>query len=452
MSHQVELFAPLAGLITKARAHLTAESSVKDVTTAVKQSGLLDFVSDRIFEYTGMKNATLVITKSMTPDASTAMLYFMAAQKKVGEVKHRNAIGLIRTYGKAQGTMSSPLVRDLFNVARKKQTSTVSELPDLGWFQIYIRMSKGLFLPDQTGQFRYSDREVAGIICHEIGHTVWNVMSSDTIQNVDLAFHQVVETVRRHPPVSELKSILDILYKNKAYPDAFKKTIETLRSTSVEDGDPDYQNFCEVAVWLIMASSADQKQKTIDLFFRKAEDRQTGANGKTAMERFCDTYAGQCGYGADLASILLKMADYYTSPTAYEKRFSLNKMDAVLSAVLNPKEELASGNYDSLYDRLKDSIAASKQALTQDDLPPDLKAAIVRSIQESEQKYAEYKSQPYVKARNMFFRMTSALAQLKTLSLSGLASALEHTYSEFHHAVSIYNSGELSYMASLLEG
>ena len=449
MVNQVQLFAPLEGLIDKVRKGLTEHTPMRDITKKIETSGLNAFLEKSILRYTGLSGAVFIASDSMRPSAETSIMYYRT--KDSDPTRHDNAMMIIRKYGASMANMATPAIRDLFNLTRGHQTRSVQGLPTRDSFRIYIRITKGLLVPDSLGNFRFTSREVAGIICHEIGHTVWNVTASDQILFADTTFSQSIAFIKSHPPVSEVKKILDLIYKDSLYPTPLKTTIEALRRLSVSDGDADYLNYCEIAVWVIMAVSGSTKKATIDRFWYRPADRYTGANTETAIERFCDSFSGQCGYGADLASALSKYSEYHYAPSSIQRKTGMDSAGAFLTAVLNPYDEAAWGKYDSIYDRMKDSIYATKQSLTQDDLSSEEKTQILEAISRGERIYAEYISRPYVKLRHVFFNIQSALGAIKTFSPSAFGHVLETTFSEFHDALQIYNSGEMAYYASLLE-
>ena len=449
MTNQVQLFAPLKGLIEKTRAGLTANSPMRDIAKRISSLGLNDFLEVIIYRYTGLTGGVFVLSDSMRPNASTSIMYKNTSGKQ--DQRHSNAMEIIGKYGRATANLTTPAIRDLFNLSRGYQTKSSIGLPERSAFRIYIRIAKRFFLPNEDGTFPYTAGEVAGIICHEIGHTIWNVTAADQILFADTTFNQAISLIKANPKVEEIKKVLDLIYKDKLYPASLKSLIEALRGMSVTDASNDYRNYCEVSVWVIMAISAYTKKSTIDRFWTKPMDRYTGANMATSVERFCDSFAGQCGYGGDLASALAKFAQTNYSPADIQRTQQTSFSDAFLTAVLNPYAESPWSGYDSVYDRMKAAIYATKQSLSSDDLTTEEKAEILAVISRGEAAYAEYTSQPYVRLRHAFFRIQTALGMIKTFSPSAFGSVLEKTFSEFHDALQVYNSGELSYFASLLE-
>lgn len=449
MVNQVTRMLPLAALVEKVQQSVTSASGVRDVAKAVIDTGLQEFVAQVIKEYSGLEDTQITISAGMRPDASTSLAYHRG--KTESPTRYKNGVALIRKYGNQAANRSSPLVRDLFKVARGLQTVTVSALPDPKQFTVLIRMSKSMFIPNDAGVYLFTPREVSAILCHEIGHTVWNVIGSDAILLADLSFQQALQFVQKYPSVSDVKSVLDVIYQNHAYPPSLKTAIEGARALSVSDKDKGYQNFLEVSTWLIMASSSYTKKNNIDAFLFKETDRTSAGNRKTAMERFCDTFAGNCGYGGDLAKALSIMSDLTYSPQAFATRYQTDSALGFLNAILNPAEEVAYGNYDPIYERMRDSLNASKRALAQDGLSADAKDALVQSIRSGEQAYAVYTSQTYVQLRHTFSRIITALASVRGWSLTGVASLLSQTFGSLKDALSVYDSGELAYMAALLD-
>ena len=449
MTNQVQLFAPLAGLIERTRKGLTRDTPMRTIAQKITSSGMDAFLDQIIQRYTGLSGAVFILSDTMNPTASTSIMY-RHVRGETG-TRHDNAMAILDKYGKANANLMTPSIRDLFNYSRKYQTRTVLGLPSRESFRIYIRIAKRFFIPDEDGTFPYTARETAGIICHEIGHTVWNVATADQILFGDTTFNQVVALIKSNPPVEETKKVLDLIYKDNLYPPSLKTVIEALRGMSVTDGSKDYQNFNEVAVWAVMATSAYTKKSTIDRFWYNPANRYTGANVKTSIERFCDSFAGQCGYGADLSTAFSKISTHLYSPEAIQRKMDVSYADAFLTAVLNPFDEIAWGKYDAIYDRMKDAVYATKQSLDNDALTKDQKTDILNAIHRGEMIYAEFTSRPYMQIRHTFYKIQVALGMVKTFTPSAFGSILTQTFADFHTALQTYNSGELAYLASLLE-
>lgn len=449
MSILSKKFALLTPMVAKARAQLDENSSVAQCDAALQAAHLSDFVTSQVKELTGMPEAVLRINRTNQPKAYTNIAYYK--DPKSSEAVRAAGMKILAEYGKSTSGMKTPVVRDLFRVAGNPSALVVQKIPDPKAFKLVICLSRGLLLSKTDGVFAFTDREIAGIICHEIGHCVYAVNASMNIMAQDLAFSSAANTIRAMPPVSEVISILKIIKKDVPLQPPLQKVIDALLSAPVSDHDASYQQYVDMAVWAIMAVSANVKKDSLETWYPKLTDRERGVDTPSAVERYCDAFSATCGYGADMAAAVAKLSDGIYSPQKLALFTNRPVSSAFFIAVLNPFEEITASGYEPIYDRMKNAITATKETLADEELPKDIKEDILKSIAEGEKKYEEYCSQPYVQIRHNVSVILNAFESIRTFSIKSALFDLTKTYEDFERAIGVYRAGDLAYMASQLE-
>lgn len=447
MTFSVSKYAMLPLLVKRARSTLSNDSSLRECTDAFVSSGLTAFVQTVIKAYTGLEDVRIVPSKSSRPAAFMSMCFLKSPQTQ----ETATGVEIINSFGEKSPSLKSPFLRDLLRVLEKSNTRVIKRVPSANRFFVSISLSKGLLFSQQNGTLLFSDREIAAVICHEIGHCVYAANAAFAIVTQDLTLSTVKDLCKANPSLTEVKDILKIIKRDVPLQKPLSEVIDGLLSVAVTDKDGSYHDYISMAVWAITAVSAYLKKTELTEWYPKLVGRQTAKNTEGQVERYCDHFAATCGFGGDLASAATKLSQAGYSPERMMLFTNHGAASAFLMAILNPAEEVTTSGYEPIYDRLDHVIEDTKLALLDEDLPNADKQEILDSIARGEQASELYRSQPYVQIRHTLATITKTWDHLTHLSLKDMVYSLDGAYAAFDAAVSTYSDGTLSYMASQLE-